>query len=224
MTWWSDVDSKNPRKNTVYVLIVLFFFKQSWKQLEKESVWVQEPPPPAVPTSSTDIFSTQRQTWHSSTQQLSIMHRPVYCMWKARLAWGAWRLPKADISVSALALWTQGSMRKAKSLSEWWLFRVRKSGRRSSNFGKRVLSSGRRLVMRERRAFIRFSCSCSTAPTSTIPERSGEREEKLGLDTRKWVHTLCGYMYVCMSRSLTGRNQHNSHEKGHLVGLQTQRP
>lgn len=26
MTWWSDVNLKNPRKNPVYVLIVLFFF------------------------------------------------------------------------------------------------------------------------------------------------------------------------------------------------------
>lgn len=78
------------------------------------------------------------------------------------------------------AITAQGSMRKAKSLSECWLFRVRRSGRRSSNFGKSVLSSGRRLVMRERRAFIRFSCSCSTAPTSTIPERSEERRRKCG--------------------------------------------
>lgn len=76
------------------------------------------------------------------------------------------------------AIGTQGSMRKAKSFSECWLFRVRRSGRRSNNFGKSVLSSGRRLVMSERRAFIRFSCSCSTAPTSTIPERSEKRRGK----------------------------------------------
>lgn len=36
--------------------------------------------------------------------QLSIMHRPVYFVWQARLAWGAGRLPKADTSVSISSL------------------------------------------------------------------------------------------------------------------------
>lgn len=100
-----------------------------------------------------------------------------------------------QIPRSASARRAQGSMRKAKSLSEWWLFRVRRSGRRSSSFGKRVLSSGRRLVMRERRAFMRFSCSCSTAPTSTIPERSVQREEKSGLDSRIGKQQVHAPMY-----------------------------
>ena len=106
-------------------------------------------------------------------------------------------------------------MRKAKSLSEWWLFRVRRSGRRSSSFGKRVLSSGRRLVMRERRAFMRFSCSCSTAPTSTIPERSGQREEKSGLDSRmrqQQVHApicehICDVWFLPAETSTTAKKR-----------------
>lgn len=51
----------------------------------------------------------------------------------------------------------QGSMRKASSLSECWLLSVRRSGSRSSSLGNSVLSSGRRRVMSERRALIKFS-------------------------------------------------------------------
>lgn len=43
MTWWSDVNLKNPRKNPVYVLIVLFFFffsnpGHNWLQFEFRSL------------------------------------------------------------------------------------------------------------------------------------------------------------------------------------------
>ena len=53
--------------------------------MEEESVCVQEPPPPAVPTpftlhTASDLARLPRQ--------LSIMHRPVCCMWKARLSRG----------------------------------------------------------------------------------------------------------------------------------------
>ncbi|KAG7278882.1 hypothetical protein CRUP_036396, partial [Coryphaenoides rupestris] len=72
-------------------------------------------------------------------------------------------------------------MRKASSLSECWMLRVRRSGSRSSSLGNRALSSGRRWEMRERSAWIRFSWSCSTPLTSTMPERSarkgGERQQ-----------------------------------------------
>lgn len=104
---------------------------------------------------------------------------------QARLAWGSRGSPTTNAPAHSGHLGggcrsasTQGSMRKARSLSACWLLRVRRSGRRSSSFGKSVLSSGRRLVMRERRAFIRFSCRSSTAPTSTIPERSGDRRRR----------------------------------------------
>ena len=77
-------------------------------------------------------------------------------------------------SFSFWNMWVQGSMRKASSLSECWQLRVRRSGRRRSSLGKREASSGRRRVMRERRARIRPSCRCSRALTSAIPSPSGE--------------------------------------------------
>lgn len=68
----------------------------------------------------------------------------------------------------------QGSMRKASSLSECRLLRVRRSGRRRRSLGKRAESSGRRRVISDRRARIRPSWSCSTARMSEMPERSKE--------------------------------------------------
>lgn len=68
-----------------------------------------------------------------------------------------------------------GSIRKAKSLSECRLLRVRRSGSRRRSLGKRAVSSGRWRVISERRARVRPSCSCSTAWMSEMPERS-ERE------------------------------------------------
>lgn len=72
---------------------------------------------------------------------------------------------------------TQGSMRKANSLSECILLRVRRSGRRRRSLGKRAESSGRRRVISDRKARIRPSCSCSTARMSEMPERSEEHRE-----------------------------------------------
>lgn len=66
----------------------------------------------------------------------------------------------------------QGSMRKANSLSECRLLRVRRSGRRRRSLGKREVSSGRWRAIRDRRARIRPSCNCSTAHMSEMPERS----------------------------------------------------
>lgn len=70
-----------------------------------------------------------------------------------------------------------GSMRKANSLSECRLLRVRRSGRRSRSLEKRAESSERRRQISDRRAWIRPSCSCSTALMSEMPERSGRKED-----------------------------------------------
>lgn len=122
---------------------------------------------------------------------------------------GLKRRPQRWTVIHRSACWTiphlvfsnQGSMRKARSLSECWLFRVRRSGRRSSSFGKRVLSSGLRLLMRERRAFMRFSCSCSTAATSAIPERSEEKKKKGENEVRR-DKTCCPTLDVCANVSI----------------------
>lgn len=72
----------------------------------------------------------------------------------------------------------QGSMRKANSLSECRLLRVRRSGKQRRTLGKRVVSSGRRRVISDRRARIRPSCSCSTACMSLMPKRSVEHRRR----------------------------------------------
>lgn len=88
------------------------------------------------------------------------------------------------LSVCSMNEWpSQGSMRKANSLSECRLLRVRRSGSRRRSLGKRVVSSGRRRVISDRRARMRPSCSCSTAHISEMPERS---EEHIGC--------LCEYL------------------------------
>lgn len=48
-----------------------------------------------------------------------------------------------------------------------------------------------------------------------------EGEGGISLEARKYVHQIRVHVLVCL---LTGRNQHDSHKKSHLVWLQTQRP
>lgn len=88
----------------------------------------------------------------------------------------------------------QGSMRKAKSLSECRLLRVRRSGRRRRSLGKRVVSSGRWRVISDRRARIRPSCSCSTAHMSEMPERS---EEHSGCQCQWLTDTVISTLTKC---------------------------
>lgn len=79
------------------------------------------------------------------------------------------------ITVSVFVLFVssaQGSMRKANSLSQCRLLRVRRSGRRRRSLGKRAVSSGRWRVISDRRARMRPSCNCSTAHMSEMPEWS----------------------------------------------------
>lgn len=76
------------------------------------------------------------------------------------------------------------STRNDSSFSECMLFRVRKSGSRSSSLVNREVSLGVFFRMTERRARIKVSCSCSTNEAFSIPERS-ERKEHVKLTKNK---------------------------------------
>lgn len=117
-----------------------------------------------------------------------------------------------------------GSMRKAKSLSECRLLRVRRSGSRRSSLGKRAVSSGRWRVISERRARVRPSCSCSTAWMSEMPERSeGQSGCQSGCQS-EWCcrdDTVTKYDFSeDYVHILTCGNQHHSHKESHLIRLE----
>lgn len=112
-----------------------------------------------------------------------------------------------------------GSMRKANSLSECRLLRVRRSGSRRRSLEKREVSSGRCRVISERRARVRPSCSCSTAWMSEMPERS---EGQSGCQSEcHGTLRKCDFSEDFVN-ILTCRNQHHGHEEGHLIRLEAQ--
>ena len=138
------------------------------------------------------VYLSQNITWRSTTNQKYVRYHPpqiaqflvpqfstMSCPWKISECVCVCVCMACVSAWNSLCLcvskWSaQGSMRKANSLSECRLLRVRRSGRRRRSLGKRAVSSGRRRVISDRRARIRPSCSCSTARMSEMPERSEE--------------------------------------------------
>lgn len=94
MTWWSDVDLKNSRKEHSLCFDSSFFvfvFSNPGNNSMRNQFEFRRTSPPAVPTSLTDMFLHTASDLAQLPQQLPFM----YCMWQDRLAWGGREVPQS---------------------------------------------------------------------------------------------------------------------------------
>lgn len=95
--WWLGglmLTWRTQKKNTVFVLIVLFFvfvFSNPGNNSMRNQFEFRRTSPPAVPTSLTDMFLHTASDLAQLPQQLPFM----YCMWQDRLAWGGREVPQS---------------------------------------------------------------------------------------------------------------------------------